>query len=217
MASNTLTAWDITALRFVTTGLILLPPFWRRGLGTLRWPTALFLACGAGAPYVLFTAGGLAFAPGGHMGVIAPSCMLLFSTLGSRLILDDRLPLGRIDGVLTIFAGIVVLGWDGLANHGERTWLGDAMFLLGGMFSASLRCGAPSKGQRRPTRRSSSRCCRCCSMCLPTRLRRFAVRGGAVERNSDPEPCSRGSCPRSSRCFSIRERWRCSAPRAARC
>ena len=137
MASNTLTAWDITALRFGTAGLILLPLFWRRRLGSLRTWHALLLACGAGAPYVLLTAGGLAFAPAGHMGVITPSCMLLCTTVGSWLILHDRLALGRVAGVLTILAGIVTLGWDGLANHGERTWLGDAMFVLGGMFWAS--------------------------------------------------------------------------------
>ena len=137
MASNTLSAWDITALRFGTAGLILLPLFWRRRLGSLRTWHALLLACGAGAPYVLLTAGGLAFAPAGHMGVITPSCMLLCTTVGSWLILHDRLALGRVAGVLTILAGIVTLGWDGLANHGERTWLGDAMFVLGGMFWAS--------------------------------------------------------------------------------
>ncbi len=142
MASDTLTAWDITALRFVTAGLMLLPAFWRRGLGSLRWPTALFLACGAGAPYVLLTAGGLEFAPGGHMGVITPSCMLLFSTLGSRLILGDHLQVGRIVGVLTILSGIIFLGWDGLTNHGELTWLGDLMFLVGGMFWASYTIGS---------------------------------------------------------------------------
>ncbi len=142
MASDTLTAWDVTALRFATAGVILLPMFFRLGLGTLRWPTALLLACGAGAPYVLLTAGGLAFAPAGHMGVITPSCMLLCSTVGSWLILGDKPAAGRIAGVLTVFAGLVVLGWDGLANHGDRTWIGDAMFALGGVFWASYTIGS---------------------------------------------------------------------------
>jgi drug/metabolite transporter (DMT)-like permease len=71
------------------------------------------------------------------MGVMTPSCMLLCSTVGSWLILRDPLNGGRVLGVLTIFAGLVTLGWDGLANHGARTWLGDAMFLLGGVFWAS--------------------------------------------------------------------------------
>jgi drug/metabolite transporter (DMT)-like permease len=137
MAGNVLTAWDVTALRFGTAGLILLPLLVRRRLGKLRGWQALVLACGAGAPYVLLTAGGLAFAPAGHMGVITPSCMLLCSTLGSRVILGEALNLGRVVGVLTIFGGLLMLGWDGLANHGELTWLGDSMFLLGGVFWAS--------------------------------------------------------------------------------
>ena len=137
MASQTLTAWDVTALRFAAGGLILLPLFARRRLGNLRAWQALGLACGAGAPYVLLTAGGLAFAPAGHMGVLTPSCMLLCSTLGSALLLRDRLTPGRVAGVLAIFGGILMLGWDGLANHGELTWLGDLMFVVGGLFWAS--------------------------------------------------------------------------------
>ena len=38
--------------------------------------------------------------------------------------------------------GLVALGWDGLANHGELTWLGDAMFALGGLFWASYTIGS---------------------------------------------------------------------------
>jgi drug/metabolite transporter (DMT)-like permease len=142
LASDALTAWDITALRFGVAGLLLLPIFVRRGLGKLRWSTALFLACGAGAPYVLLTAGGIAFAPAGHMGVITPSCMLLCSTLGGRLILGEQLTLARTAGVVLILAGLLMLGWDGLANHGELTWLGDLMFVLGGLFWASYTIGS---------------------------------------------------------------------------
>jgi drug/metabolite transporter (DMT)-like permease len=142
MDSQALTAWDVTALRFGVAGLVLLPLFLRHGFGGLRWWTALLLACGAGAPYVLLTAGGLAFAPAGHMGVITPSCMLLCSTLGSWLILKDRVIPGRVVGVLAIFCELVTLGWDGLANHGEQTWIGDLMFVLGGAFWASYTIGS---------------------------------------------------------------------------
>jgi drug/metabolite transporter (DMT)-like permease len=142
MASNALTALDVTALRFGVGGLLLLPLFLRRGLNGLRLAPALLLACGAGAPYVLLTAGGLAFAPAGHMGVITPSCMLLCSTLGSWLILKDPLNFGRALGVLTIFCGLLAMEWDGLANRGANAWLGDAMFLLAGVFWASYTVGA---------------------------------------------------------------------------
>jgi len=141
MASHALDAWDITALRFGVGGLLLLPLFLRRRFGSVSPLAALFLACGAGAPYVLLTAGGLEFAPGGHMGVMTPSCMLLCSTLGSRMILKEPLNGGRIAGALAITAGLITLGWDGLRNHGELTWLGDAMFVLGGLFWASYTIG----------------------------------------------------------------------------
>jgi drug/metabolite transporter (DMT)-like permease len=141
MASDALDAWDITALRFGIAGLLLLPLFARRRFASLSPWTALFLACGAGAPYVLLTAGGLEFAPGGHMGVMTPSCMLLCSTLGSRLILKESLTGGRIAGALTITAGLIAMGWDGLSNHGELTWLGDTMFVLGGLSWASYTIG----------------------------------------------------------------------------
>jgi drug/metabolite transporter (DMT)-like permease len=137
MTSSALDAWDVTALRFGVAGIVLLPLFVKRGLNGIAFGRALLLACGAGAPYVLLTAGGLAFAPAGHMGVMTPSCMLLCSTIGSRLILNDPLNTGRVIGVLAIFSGLVAMGWDGLANHGDRTWIGDAMFLTGGVFWAT--------------------------------------------------------------------------------
>jgi drug/metabolite transporter (DMT)-like permease len=142
MTSNALDAWGVTALRFGVAGVLLLPLFARKRLGALGVLPALFLACGAGAPYVLLTAGGLAFAPGGHMGIITPSCMLLCSTLGSRLILQEPLTASRIAGALTIMTGLVALGWDGLANHGDLTWLGDAMFTLGGLLWAAYTIGS---------------------------------------------------------------------------
>ena len=137
MAAHTLTAWDVTALRFATAGLLMLPLFARQGLGALGWKRAVLLAVGAGAPYVLLTAGGLAFAPAAHMGVITPSCMLLVSTVGSWTLLGGRPDAGGVAGVLTIVAGILMLGWDGLSSPGSNVLLGDAMFLLGGVFWAS--------------------------------------------------------------------------------
>ena len=129
-------------MRFGVAGLLLLPLFARRGLANLKLLPALFLACGAGAPYVLLTAGGLKFAPAGHMGLITPSCMLLCSTVGSYLILKDPLTTNRLVGVLAITLGLLALAWDGLANHGDLTWLGDAMFAVGGLFWATYTIGS---------------------------------------------------------------------------
>jgi drug/metabolite transporter (DMT)-like permease len=56
--------------------------------------------------------------------------------------LHEPLTGSRIAGALSIMAGLVALGWDGLRNHGELTWLGDAMFALGGVFWASYTIGS---------------------------------------------------------------------------
>ena len=143
MASNALDAWDITALRFGVAGLLLLPLFARR---RLRQLCARCRRCSSPAAPAhrtcCLTAGGLAFAPGGHMGVITPSCMLLCSTLGSRLILKEPLTAAASPARSRSRPGSSRLGWDGLANHGELTWLGDAMFVLGGLFWASYTIGS---------------------------------------------------------------------------
>jgi drug/metabolite transporter (DMT)-like permease len=134
---QTLTPYDITALRFGIAGVLLLPFYFRRGLGGIRWPVALLITFGAGAPYVLMTAAGLWYAPAAHFGVITPSCMLLFSALGSRLLLGDRLTRARLVGIGVIVCGLVALGWEGLASFGGATWIGDLMFAAGGLMWAT--------------------------------------------------------------------------------
>ena len=58
------------------------------------------------------------------------------------MLLKEPLTTDRVLGVGTILCGLVALGWDGLANHGDLTWLGDTMFVLGGVFWASYTLGS---------------------------------------------------------------------------
>lgn len=139
---QTLTAIDITALRFGIAGMILLPWVWRRGTAGLGWPRALVLAGGAGVPYVLVTVQGLSYAPAGHAGVIVPSCMLTFSTLGGWLLLGDRPSPTRLAGLAVILAGVLLIGWSGLTGAGltrfdSGVWRGDLMFVASGALWAS--------------------------------------------------------------------------------
>lgn len=129
---QSLTAYDVTALRFAVAGLVLLPVVWRRGLAGLGWGRAAALACGAGVPYALVTIGGLGFAPAGHAGVIGPSCMLTVSTLGGWLLLGDRPDRARWTGLALIVCGVALVGWQGLAGGEEGAWIGDLMFAAGG-------------------------------------------------------------------------------------
>ena len=134
---QTLTAYDVTALRFAVAGLVLLPLVWRHGFGRVGWFGALVLAAGAGVPYVLITVSGLALAPAGHAGVIIPSCMLTLSMIGGWLWLGDRPGRVRLTGVAVILSGVALTGWRGLSGGGETAWIGDLMFLASGLLWAT--------------------------------------------------------------------------------
>ena len=138
---QTLAPLDIVALRFAIAGPILLPLIWRRGSAKIGWPGALLLTCGAGAPYVVVVFWGLQFAPATHFGVVAPSAMLIFSTLGGWLILGDKPTRNRLMGMAVILCGVALIGWQALPSIGDRIWVGDILFVLGGFLWAGYTVG----------------------------------------------------------------------------
>ncbi len=136
--NQSLSALDLTALRFSVAGIIMLPLFWKQnlgffGLGKLSWKAAILVVAGAGLPYVLVGTGGLEFAPAGHFGVMTPSTQLATSTFGSWLILKEKQSRTRWIAVGIILCGVVLTGWEGLQGHGETTWIGDLLFIGAGM------------------------------------------------------------------------------------
>lgn len=134
---NSLSVFDVTALRFSVAGLVLLPLVWRHATKGLGWARASVLSCGAGAPYVLVMVTGLSYAPAGHAGVITPSCMLIFSTIGSRFILRDQISLTRTLGIMLIMCGLVIIRWEAFRSYEGSVWVGDVMFGVGGLLWAS--------------------------------------------------------------------------------
>jgi drug/metabolite transporter (DMT)-like permease len=133
---QTLTSYDIVALRFAVSGLVLLPFFLRSGCGAIGWGRTAVLSLGAGAPYALAAIVGLTFAPAGHAGVIIPSCMLTTSMLGAWWLLGERPDRVRLVGAAIILLGVLITGWRGLAVGGEGTWIGDLLFVVAGMLWA---------------------------------------------------------------------------------
>ncbi len=129
---QTLSAYDITALRFAVAGVILLPIVWRRGAAGLGWTRACVLACGAGIPYALTMVVGLSFAPAGHAGVIGPSSMLIFSTLGGWLVLGDRPTAARLTGLAAVLCGVALIGHGSLGGGDGQEWIGHILFVAGG-------------------------------------------------------------------------------------
>ena len=75
--TTTLSAPDLTALRFGVAGMVLLPVVVRRGVAfdRLGWLWLTALTVGGGAPMVLLVGTGLRFAPAADGGALFPGVM----------------------------------------------------------------------------------------------------------------------------------------------
>ncbi len=91
--TSNLTAYDLVALRFGVSALILLPVVirLRAGIGLVCWPIGLALFAGSGVPYSLLSTSGVAFAPAEQGAVLTPGVMPLATALLGVIILKERL------------------------------------------------------------------------------------------------------------------------------
>ncbi len=144
---QSLDPYDLTALRFAISGVILLPIVLRHGVRGVGWLRAFVLAAGAGIPFMLFQAGGLLYAPAGHAGLIIPAVMLSCSMLGGWLLHGDKPDRLRLLGYAIILGGLGLIGYEGLAGTARAgAWLGDLMFACAGMTWAMYTVCARSAG-----------------------------------------------------------------------
>jgi drug/metabolite transporter (DMT)-like permease len=130
---------DLTLHRLVWGGLVLLPFLWRAGaadLGGVGWTKAIVLTILGGPGIAMLSYSGFILVPLGHGGVIQPSCAALFGVLLAAVVLRERLPMSRGLGVVTIVAGLAVIGGEAIATIGLHGVLGDLMFVLAGGFFA---------------------------------------------------------------------------------
>ncbi len=127
-----LSVYDLTALRFGISGLVLLPVLWRRGLRQVPKRGVLLLVLGAGAPYVLLGIGALELAPAAHFGIITPSAMLTASSLGAWWILGETMTRIRLIGLILVLCGISLVGYEGMMQAGGHLGPGHLLFILCG-------------------------------------------------------------------------------------
>jgi drug/metabolite transporter (DMT)-like permease len=133
-----LTIYDVAGLRFGVGALVVTPfvikmRLWR-GLTPFR---VLVLGCGAGVPYALLCYAGFVFAPVAHAGVFINGCLPIFTPLVAWLWVRHTSQASQVVGMLLILIGATLVGYEGFMNqHGEQTWIGDALFLsAAGCFS----------------------------------------------------------------------------------
>lgn len=139
-AKGHLSPFDIAFVRFVFSGLVVLPLLLKRGgwlleqLGpspgvALRRAAALTATAGVG--YCSLAYSGFFFAPVSHAAVLLPGSLPLYTAVFAALLLGERFPRARLVGLAAIVAGDLLIGSTSLlqAFAGDHTWKGDAMFL----------------------------------------------------------------------------------------
>jgi drug/metabolite transporter (DMT)-like permease len=109
--TSTLSAEDLSALRFGSAGLILLPVVWRRGFALDRfgWRGLVLIVVCAGAPYVLLVSHGLTLATAAEAGVLIPGTIPLFVALISSFTLHERIGRAARCGLGLILAGVALI------------------------------------------------------------------------------------------------------------
>lgn len=136
--TTSLTATDITTLRYIFALPVMLPILWRYGWRNgsgLGWGKAIILALCGGAPMLMLSNIGLQFAPANHASCLQPGTVAVASTLFLMATSGVRRTWLVPAGLAIAAAGLagVALGGSGAIGVGPLTPLGDALFIISGI------------------------------------------------------------------------------------
>ena len=147
---SNLTAYDLVALRFGVSALILAPIAWRLrfGLGLLRFQTALALFAGSGAVYSVCVCIGITFAPAADAAALTPGVMPLATALLSVLVLRERLTKSQIIGLCLILLGAFFIAGLGVFQGAHLAWIGHILFVTGAFLFAAYTIALRRSGLR---------------------------------------------------------------------
>ncbi|MBN9530841.1 MAG: DMT family transporter [Alphaproteobacteria bacterium] len=143
-----LSAFDVTALRFIVAGVISLPFLLRRrigrhGIGTLPWRAIGLMFIGAGVPYCLISLGGFAFAPAGHGALQVPATVMILTTAYAAFFLGERPRPRGLVGLAAVMAGVFAVGLSGLTGAvGPDAWQGHVLFFFAAVCWATFTLAA---------------------------------------------------------------------------
>ena len=125
---------DLAAFRYAPAALALAPFAWA-ARGTLRrlgWPRMIALAMFGGAPNLLLFLWALVYAPASHGGTIAPMTVPIAGALLAVPLIGERPTRGRGLALAVMAAGVLMIGWDGVAGAHPGAWRGDILLVLAG-------------------------------------------------------------------------------------
>lgn len=134
---QTLTIYDMVALRFAVATVVVAPFVWRHWPRKLLWWQVALISCGQGAPYLLLAFGGLRFAPASHAGIMMNGTLPVFAAVLGWVWLKDRPDRWRVVGMAVILAGCGLIGWDrDSVGASPDSWIGHLMFMAAALFVA---------------------------------------------------------------------------------
>lgn len=134
---QTLTMYDMAALRYTVASVAVAPIVWRYWPRHLRWWQILVIVCGQGAPYLMFAFGGMQFAPASHAGTMMNGTLPVFVTVVGLIWLKDRPGPWRITGITVILVGCGLIGWDRASvGVAPDAWIGHLMFMAASLILA---------------------------------------------------------------------------------
>jgi drug/metabolite transporter (DMT)-like permease len=132
---NSLSAYDITALRFGAAGLVMLPLLIKRGWKMGPWGilSGILLSALMGSVYNVVTISGMKFAPASHAAGLINSSVVAMTTIGGILLLKEKTTTLKLIGIAISMLGVLtivdVLNAESL--KGDMA-LGHLFFLIGG-------------------------------------------------------------------------------------
>jgi drug/metabolite transporter (DMT)-like permease len=139
-AKHTLTAFDIAFVRFVFSGVLVLPLLGWRAARAARLSAALqgvslarafTLGAFAGIGYCGLAYSGFFFAPATHGAILLPGSLPLWTALTAAALLSERIGPMRYAGLGLIVVGDLFVGASSLVSafDGGEVWKGDLLFL----------------------------------------------------------------------------------------
>ncbi len=135
---QTLSGYDIVALRYGIAALVILPLAIRTfsRLTNYNWKAWLLLVLGGGFPYGLVAVWGLNFAPAAHGGALIAGTIPTFTALLGAAFLAQTLSRRQIIGFALTLVGASAIGGAGLFDAVGLQTLGHSLFLLGAILWA---------------------------------------------------------------------------------
>lgn len=127
--------FDFVALRYGVAGLVFLPALLKAGIVRLAgvgWRRGVILTALGGAPYFFLAVLGLSFAPASHAVVLNPGLTTLAAQFFAWRLVGRKPPAGSLAGIAAIVAGLLAIGWEGLALSGPKVWVGDLILAVSG-------------------------------------------------------------------------------------